>query len=189
MDALLTTFIAATLAEFGDKTQLLVIALAARYRNTGAVLLGVAIAALANALLAGAGGALVNAMIVLRASSLLVALALLFAGVAGLVRQTDESEMGLGWKTGAFVTTATCFFLLEFADKTQFLTFALAAQYGAMALAVSGATAGVLAASIPAVLLAERLPQMLPLPRIRTAVSILFLVTGSIVAVNALRLV
>ena len=82
MDALLTTFLAALLAEFGDKTQLLAVALAARYRKTSAVLGGIAVAALANNLLAAAGGMLINGMITLRAISLLVAVALVFAGIA-----------------------------------------------------------------------------------------------------------
>lgn len=189
MDALLTTFIAAALAEFGDKTQLLVIALAVRYRNGGAVLFGVAIAALVNSVLASAGGILVTQMITLRAISLLVALALVFAGIAGLIPQTDESEMGSSWKTGALVTTVTCFFLLEFADKTQFLTFALAAQYNAAALATAGATAGVVAANAPAALAAERLARIVPLGKIRLWVAIFFLLAGVIVGVNALRLV
>lgn len=189
MDALLTTFLAAALAEMGDKTQLLVVALAARYRKAGPVLLGVAIAALANSFLAAAGGTLVNGMITLRAISLLVALAMIFAAIAGLMPQSDEREMGSSWKTGALVTTATCFFLLEFADKTQFLTFALSAQFNSMGLAATGATAGVILANAPAALLGARLPQILPLPRIRLAIAILFLIGGLIVAVNALRLV
>jgi putative Ca2+/H+ antiporter (TMEM165/GDT1 family) len=189
VDALLTTFIAAALAEFGDKTQLLVVALAARYRSAGAVLLGVAIAAVVNSLLAGAGGTLVSHMITIRAISLLIAVALVFAGVAGLIPQIDESGMGASWKTGALVTTAACFFLLEFADKTQFLTFAFAAQFNSMGLAAAGATAGVIVANAPAALLGERLPALLPLARIRIGVALFFLLAGLVVAVNALRLV
>ena len=189
MDALLTTFIAAALAEFGDKTQLLVVALAARYRAPWAILLGIAVAALANALLAGAAGTLVSHLITLRALSLLIGVALVFAGVAGLIPQIDESGMGATWRTGAFVTSATCFFLLEFADKTQFLTFAFAAQYDSMGLAAAGAASGVIAASVPAILLAERLPQRVPLAKLRLGVAIFFLLAGFIVAVNALRLV
>jgi hypothetical protein len=106
-----------------------------------------AVAALANNALAAAGGVLINGMITLRAISLLVAIALIFAGVAGFIRQKDEADMGSTWKTGPFVTTAACFFLLEFGDKTQFLTAALAAQYDAFALAAAGATAGVVIAN------------------------------------------
>ena len=188
MDALLTTFLAALLAEFGDKTQLLAVALAARYRKAGAVLAGIAVAALANNLLAAAGGMLINNMITLRAISLLLAVALLFAGVAGLIRQRDPSDMGSTWKTGAFVTSAACFFLLEFGDKTQFLTAALAAQYDSLLLAAAGATVGVVAASCPAVILAERMPEVLPLKPIRIGIAVLFLLVGFLVAISALRL-
>jgi putative Ca2+/H+ antiporter (TMEM165/GDT1 family) len=189
VDALVTTFVAAALAEVGDKTQLLVVALGARYRKAGAVLLGVALAALLNSLLAAAGGTIVNGMITLRAISLLVAVALVFAAGAGFMPQTDEKDMGSSWKTGAFVTSATCFFLLEFADKTQFLTFALAAQFNSLGLAAVGATAGVIAANAPAALLGYKLPELIPLARVRLIVAILFLLLGFVVAVNALRLV
>jgi putative Ca2+/H+ antiporter (TMEM165/GDT1 family) len=188
VDALLTTFIAALLAEFGDKTQLLAIALAARYRKPGAVLAGIAVAALANGLLAAWGGVLINGMITLRAISLLVAVALASAGISGLFRQKNPGDMGTTWRTGAFVTTAACFFLLEFGDKTQFLTAAFAARYDALLLAAAGASAGVVVANIPAIALAERLPKALPLRRIRLWIALSFLVAAVIVGVNALRL-
>lgn len=193
MDALITTFIAAALAEVGDKTQLLVIAFAVRYRAPAPVIAGVAVAALANSLLAAAGGTLISGAITLRAISLLVAIALLFAGVAGFIRGKSAAEIGPGWgatwKTGPFVTTAACFFLIEFGDKTQFLTLALSAQFDAFGLAAAGATAGVVAANLPAIVLAERAPDMLKLGRLRLAVAALFLLVGSVVGLTALRLV
>ncbi len=189
MDALLTTFIAAALAEFGDKTQLLVIALAARYRKAGPIIAGVAVAALANNLLAAAGGTLISGMITLRAISLLVALALVFAGIAGFARGKKAGDMGSTWKTGPFLTTAACFFLVEFSDKTQFLTAALSAQYDAFGLAAAGATAGVVAANLPAVALAERAPAILMLDRVRLVLAVLFLLGGIVVGLSALRLV
>ena len=153
MDALLTTFVAAALAEFGDKTQLLVAALAIRYRRAGLILLGVAVAALANSLIAATGGILLAEFITAQAVSLLVALALVYAGFSGLIG-SKQPRMGAGWKTGAFITTTICFFLLEFGDKTQVLTLALAARFDAFALAALGAAAGVVAANAPAALLA-----------------------------------
>jgi putative Ca2+/H+ antiporter (TMEM165/GDT1 family) len=188
VDALLTTFIAAALAEFGDKTQLLAIALAARYRKPGAVLAGIAVAALANSLLAAWGGVLINGMITLRAISLLVAVALASAGISGLIRQKNPGDMGSTWRTGAFVTSAACFFLLEFGDKTQFLTAAFAARYDSFLLAAAGASAGVIVANIPAVALAERMPKAVPLKRIRLWTSVLFLIAALFVGVPALRL-
>jgi putative Ca2+/H+ antiporter (TMEM165/GDT1 family) len=188
MDALVTTFIAAILAEVGDKTQLLVLALAIRFRRPLPVLLGVAVAAFANNLLAAFGGVLVSGLITIRAISLLVAIALIFAGVAGFLRQKDEGDMGSTWKTGPFITTAACFFLLEFGDKTQFLTAALAAQYNAVAFAAAGATAGVIVANIPVALLGDRTQAAMPLKPIRYFIAAVFLLAGFLVAVNALRL-
>ena len=188
MDALLTTFLAALLAEMGDKTQLLVLALAIRYKSVLPVLLGVAVAALANNALAAFGGTLIHGLITLRATSLLVALALVFAGVAGFIGQKDVSDMGSSWKTGPFLTSACVFFLLEFADKTQFLTAALSAQYNAFLLATVGATLGVLAANAPVAFLGSRAQEVLPLKRLRIGISALFLLAGFVVAINALRL-
>jgi putative Ca2+/H+ antiporter (TMEM165/GDT1 family) len=187
LEPLLTTLIAAGLAEWGDKTQLLVIAFAARYRRPGPILLGVALAALANSLLAAFAGTLIHNMITLRAISLLLALALLSAGAAGLWRAKPRA-MGETWKTGPFLTTAACFFLLEFGDKTQLVTAALAAQYNAFALAACGATAGVVAANLPAALLGDALAKAVPLRTIRIVIGCLFLLTGFVVAISALRL-
>ena len=188
MEPLLTTFIAALLAEWGDKTQLLVVALAVRYRRPLPILAGIAVAALANSLIAATGGIVVNSLIILRATSLLVAVALIFAGVGGFLGG-KRPDLGEGWKPGPFLASAGGFFLIEFGDKTQFLTFALSAQFDSFALAALGATAGVLAASVPAAMLGESFPQTVPVRPVRLAIAAAFLLLGLIVAVNALRLV
>jgi putative Ca2+/H+ antiporter (TMEM165/GDT1 family) len=188
VDALLTTFLAAALAEFGDKTQLLVIILAARFNKPAAVIAAVAVAALANTLIASAGGVLINGVITLRAISVGVAFALILAGMGNFIRQ-KRPDMGLTWKTGAFLTTTGCFFLLEFGDKTQFVTAMLAAQYDSFALAALGAAAGVVAANIPAAVLGAKAEAVMPLKAIRVGTGILFLLAGFLVAINALRLV
>jgi putative Ca2+/H+ antiporter (TMEM165/GDT1 family) len=188
VDVLLTTFLAAALAELGDKTQLLVIILAARFNKPAAVIAAVAVAALANTFIAAAGGVLINGMITLRAISLLVAIALILAAIGNFLPQ-KRPDMGSTWKTGAFLTTAGCFFLLEFGDKTQFLTAALAARYDSLALAALGATAGIVVANVPAAVLGERAEKALPLKTLRVGTGALFLLVGFIVAVNALRLI
>ena len=188
MEALFTSTLAAALAEWGDKTQLLVVALAIRYRRPAPILAGVAIGALANALIAAIGGVLVHEIITVRSISLLVAVALVFAGISGLAGKKPP-DMGSSWKTGPLVTTAACFFLLEFGDKTQFLTFAIAAQFDSLVLAAVGATIGVVAASVPAALLADRLETVAPMKPIRLSIAGLFLLAGFLVAINALRLI
>jgi len=188
LDALLTSFVAAALGEWGDKTQLLVIALAARYRRPVPILAGVFVAALANSLIAAFGGSFVHDMIVLRSSSLLVAVALIYAGVAGLIRPKPYESAGTS-RAGPFLVAAASFFVLEFGDKTQFLTFAVAARFDAFAFAAAGATAGIMMASMPAALMGDQLAKAAPLKGIRMGLGALFLATGLFVAVSALRLV
>lgn len=188
MVALLPAFVAALLAEWGDKTQLLVMALAVRFRRPGSILAGVALAALANALLAAFGGVVIHDFITARATALLVAVSLLSAGMLALMRPSPPS-IGMTWKTGAFLTSLGGFFLLEFADKTQFVTGALAAHHDSLALTALGAAAGVTAASVPAVLLGRRLAVILPVQPIRIGTALLLLLAGLVVTVNALGLV
>jgi putative Ca2+/H+ antiporter (TMEM165/GDT1 family) len=188
VDALLTSFLLAGLGEWGDKTQLLVLLFAARYHKPLPLLAGVAVGALANALLASAGGLVIHGWITLRATSLLVSVALAYAGVAGLIGRRRSDDLP-DWRTGPFLTAAICFFLTEFGDKTQFLTFAVSAQYGSLVLPALGATAGVLVASVPAALLGARFEGSLPVRAIRIGASILFLLAAFVIAINALRLV
>jgi putative Ca2+/H+ antiporter (TMEM165/GDT1 family) len=188
MDALLTTFVAAALAEWGDRTQLFVIVLAARFARPGAILAGLAVAAAANGLVAAIGGVLIHELVNTRALSLLVALALLMAGAGSLI-QRRPPDIGARWRTGAFVTAAVSLFLLEIGDKTQFITFALAARFDTVLLAVAGATAGILVANAPAAILGSALADAVPVKPIRWAMAALLVVTGFVVAVQALELV
>lgn len=187
MDALVTTFVAAALAEWGDKTQLIVALLAARSRRPLMVLAGLSAAALFSSAVAAFGGVLIGGMITIRAMGLMVALALLFAGVAGLLRKRAPEVPDLG-RMPVFLTALGLCIVAEFGDRTQFLAFALAGRFDSLALAAAGTTAGILSAGIPAVLLGERLQSVVPVRAIRYGVAGLFLVTGFIVAVGALQL-
>jgi putative Ca2+/H+ antiporter (TMEM165/GDT1 family) len=188
VEALLPAFIAAALGEWGDKTQLLLIALAARYGRPGQLLLGVALAALAGSLLASFGGTLINGTVTLRALSLLVAVALVFAGASAFIRaKTPDYAETL--KGPAVVVAAFGLFLAEFGDRTQFITFAIAARFDSLLLPAVGATLGIIAASIPAVVLGPELGKVLPVKGLRWGGGALFLVFGLIVGLNALYLV
>lgn len=187
MEALLTSFIAAALGQWGDKSQWLVADLAARYRRPRAILLGAAVAALANSLVAGIGGGLIHPMITPRATSLLLAIAFVFAGVEGLLGRRPKPK-GEAWRQGPIATAAFCVFVFGFADKSQFVTAALAAQFNAPLLAAAGAAAGTIASSIPAAYLGERFHRAAPVRTIGICVGLLFLVTAFVLGVNALRL-
>lgn len=183
MDALLPAFVAALLAEFGDKSQLLVLALAAHFGRTRSVLAGVAIAAAANAALAAFAGNLLASLMTPEARGLLLALALVFAGAGALlpVRAPDVAR----WRIGAFASSFLAFLILAFGDKTQFVTAAIAARTASPILAACGATAGVVVASGAALALAPQLP----LARIRRGVAAIFLLGGLFSGIAALRLI
>lgn len=187
MDALLPPFVAAFLAEWGDRTQLLACLLATRFGAPRAVLAGIALAAFANSLLAAFGGHLLADYINFRAITLMMALALLFAGVGALWPQRPPKLEGSG-KAGAFLSSLFAFGVLEFGDKTQFVTATLAARTGSIWLTALAATGGIILATLPAVLLADRLSATVPLKAIRIGVALLFLLLGGIAAISALRI-
>lgn len=189
MDALLPTFVAALLAEFGDKTQLLAMLLALRFpKREMAVLAGIAVAALANSLVAASAGRLVHEIITFRAITLMIACALLSAGIGALIRQ-KRPDTADSWRLGAFGTSAVSFAILGFGDKTQFLTMTLAARADSLLLAAAGAAAGTVAGAAVAVALAERFEAAIPLRPLRRAVGVLFLLVGCVTALAALRLI
>jgi len=187
VDALVPAFLAALLAEFGDKTQLLTVLLATRFQRPGLILAGIAAAVIVNSAIAAAGGAMLDGVIPFRAINLLLALAMIFTGGGALLPQKPP-RVGIYDRLGVAGASFVAFFLLEFGDKTQFLTFTFAARSQTPWLAGAGAAAGIIVASLPAVALGAALPATLPLRPIRLAVGGLLLVIGIGVALSALRL-
>lgn len=187
MEALLSAFLAAALAELGDKTQWLALALGLHFRRAGPVLAGIALAALANAALAAFAGQLVAPMLTRWAATLMLALALGFAGTGALLRSAAPETRN--WRMGPFLGSFLAFFIAELGDKTQFLTFAITVRTGAPELAAAGAAAGVTAMAAIAVIGGRAALDTLPLSKLRVGVGALFLVLGFIAAVSALRLI
>jgi len=188
MDALLPPLVAAFLAEWGDRTQLLAMLLAVRFGRARPVLAGIAIGAFANNLLSAFAGRMLAEFINFRAITLLMALALLFAGMGALIPQKPPKLDG-GGSGGAFLASLFAFAVLAFGDKTQFLTATLAARADSLWLPAIGATVGVLLATVPAVLLADRIASVLPLRTIRLVFGVIFLLLGAMAAISALHLV
>lgn len=188
MDGLVSAFVAALLAECGDRTPWLAAILAARFQKPLTVILGIALAASAASALSAAFGAIVAPMLAPNARLLFLALALLFGGAGAFWPQKAPDALAR-WRIGAFLTSALGFFILEFGDRTQFLTAALALRSPAPALAAVGATLGILAISIPAALAGETVFRKLPPVATRVIPGILFLLTGLICALSALRLI
>lgn len=156
------------LAEIGDKTQLLALLLAARYRQPWPIIWGIVIATLANHAAAGAIGAWVSQA--LSPITLSWILAASFAAVALWTLVPDkleEEDASRGRRFGPFLATLIAFFLAEMGDKTQIATVMLAAQYPEFVLVILGTTLGMLLANVPVVLVGNLAAGRLPLTLIR----------------------
>lgn len=152
MEAFLVSAGLVAVAEIGDKTQLLAMILASRYRRPVPIILGIFVATLANHALAAAVGTQVAAWV--GPHTLRWALAVLFLAMAAWCLVPDKANEGpktVG-HAGAFLATAVAFFLVEMGDKTQIATAALAARFDVLLPVIAGTTTGMLIANVPAVL-------------------------------------
>ena len=180
LEALLVSTGVVALAEMGDKTQLLALMLAARFRARFAIVLGIAVATLANHFCAAAFGKWLAGLT--GADALRWLLALSFFAMAAWILVPDKAGDLDGSKArhGAFVTTLVAFFLVETGDKTQIATVALAARYPAIAAVVAGTTLGMLLANIPAVYLGDRLLRRVPMRLLQRAAAAAFAALGAL---------
>ncbi len=177
MQALIVSTAAVAIAEIGDKTQLLSLILAAKYRRPWPICLGILVATLVNHALAGSVGALVAGWLSPGTLKWLVALSFLAVAVWMLKPDAvDDDEAAKGAGHGVLLATMISFFLAEMGDKTQISTVVLAAQYSPLWQVVAGTTLGMLLANVPVVLLGARFAQRLPLKAARIAAAVLFAV-------------
>jgi putative Ca2+/H+ antiporter (TMEM165/GDT1 family) len=183
--ALLASFVAAFLCTWGDRAQYIAATLAAATRKPGQVLAGLILAAAASNAAAAYAGTWIAASINLRALSLLTALALLFAGISGVLPRRQQPERA---PRLLLLSTFILCLAAEMGDRIQFLTFAFAGRFASAPLAAAGATVGLVAACLPALLLGERLQATVPVRGIRWTVAGVMLVIGFVVGMNALQL-
>lgn len=166
------------LAEIGDKTQLLAFMLAARFRRTGPIILGILIATVANHAFAAAVGTWITQW--LAPDTLRWMLGLSFLAMAVWIMVPDKLEDGeiTTPRLGVFGATVVAFFLAEMGDKTQVATVALAAQYEAFVAVVAGTTLGMMIANVPAVIVGDRIAHRLPVQLIHAIAATLFAALG-----------
>ena len=185
MEALFASIALVALAEIGDKTQLLSLALAAKYKRPIPILAGIAIATLLNHALAGALGAWVTGVV--GPEVLQIILALSFLAMAAWMLVPDKLDLAEATgRFGVLATTTVAFFLVEMGDKTQVATVALAAKYSAFYTVVAGTTVGMLLANAPVVVFGERLLRRLPVRLVQLIAAMVFAVLGVFAAVQVL---
>ena len=189
MESLFVPTLIVALAEIGDKTQLLALLLAARFRKPWPIIWGIIVATIANHFAAGAIGNWVAGFF--SEAQLSAILAAAFAAVAVwtlIPDKLDEDEESHLKRYGPFLTTLIAFFLAEMGDKTQIATVMLAAQYPHFILVVLGTTLGMLIANVPVVLAGNFAADKLPLTLIRRIAAAAFAALAVYAGYQAMQL-
>ena len=184
MEAFLVSTGVVAIGEIGDKTQLLSLVLAARYRAPWPIVAGIVVATLANHALAAWAGDLVRAAVppdllrwLLAASFFAVALWALKPDTLDDDRARDPGRLGV------FGVTAIAFFLAEMGDKTQVATVMLAARFDALAQVIVGTTLGMVLANAPVVFAGKLAADRIPFKAIRIVAALIFAAIGAWVLV------
>lgn len=186
MEAIFNSFILVFIGEIGDKTQLLALVLALKYKRPWVIIAGIFVATIFNHALAAWGGSWVSAQISPMALSWMLAVVFIF--FAGWILVPDkEGELKESANRGVFITTTISFFLAEMGDKTQFATVALAARYSNVFLVTIGTTIGMLASNAMAIFLGEKLLSKIPMKLIRIISSLLFFLFGIFILISFYR--
>jgi putative Ca2+/H+ antiporter (TMEM165/GDT1 family) len=178
MNALLVSTGTVALAEIGDKTQLLALMLAARYRRPWPIVAGIVIATVLNHALAAALGDWLSTLLTREVLRWIVAGSFIAVALWTLKPDTLDEGEARHTRYGALLATTIAFFIAEIGDKTQVATILLAARFHEFALVVAGTTLGMLLANVPVVLLGSRFADRLPLKAARLTAAAVFAVLG-----------
>lgn len=170
------------IAELGDKTQLLALVLAARFRKPVLILVGILCATVVNHLIAGAVGSWIASEVRPSILRLIVAAAFLAMAVWTLIPDRyEEGDEPVRPRFGVVGSTAIAFFLAEMGDKTQIATATLAARYHTLVPVVAGSTLGMLTMDAFAIVIGEIAAKRLPLKLIRAVAAVMFLLLAGLV--------
>lgn len=176
------------LAEIGDKTQLLALILAARFRKPWPIIAGIVAATLANHAAAGAVGAWFSSFFSDVALHWILAASFAATALWTLIPdKINDDEANTARRYGPFMTTLIAFFIAEIGDKTQVATVMLAAQYPHLLMVIIGTTLGMLIANVPVVLAGNFAADKLPLTLIRRLASGAFFILAFVAVYQAMK--
>jgi putative Ca2+/H+ antiporter (TMEM165/GDT1 family) len=185
MEAFLVSTGIVALGEMGDKTQLLALLLAARFRKPVPIVLGILVATLANHGMAGWLGGWIAGLMGPQLLRWVIGGSFLAMAVWMLIPdKLDDEVEGGGQRFGVFGTTVVAFFLAEMGDKTQIATVALAARYPDLLAVVAGTTLGMMLANVPAVLLGDQIAKRLSMTVVHGVAAAIFAVLGVLTLLN-----
>jgi putative Ca2+/H+ antiporter (TMEM165/GDT1 family) len=176
LKVLLTEFI----AEMGDKTQLMLVALTSKYKLRD-IILGTAAAILVLNGIAVLAGGLVGELIPDWLIKLIAALAFLYFAVTSLKKDDDEEEEAKSGKIGFAPLAVFCtFFVAELGDKTQLTAITFGANEGLSAGVIVwlGCSIGLFAADIIGMLVGYLLKSKTPDNFLNMLAFVIFAVFG-----------
>ena len=180
MEAFLVSVAVVALGEIGDKTQLLALILAARFRRPWPIVAGILVATLVNHALAGLVGNWIRARSSRRRAALAGRAVVLRRRRVGAEARQDRRDARRRCRIfGVFGVTVVSFFLAEMGDKTQVATIVLAARFDALAQVVVGTTVGMLVANVPVVFAGKLAAERIPFKAVRIAAALLFAALGA----------
>ena len=177
MEIIIKSFLLVFLSEMGDKTQLLALLLAAKFRKPWPIMAGILVATLLNHALASYVGSFVSQYLSQHQLKWLLAFTFIGFGLWILVPDKNESFENKH-RFGPFLTTTVAFFFAEMGDKTQLATLALGAKFADALLVTLGTTLGMLGADGLAVFLGHKFTEKIPMLWINRAASGLFILFG-----------
>ena len=186
MEGFLVSIATISVAEIGDRTQLLSLLLAARFRRPWPIIAGIFCATLANHAVAGFVGVWFGSLLQPRTLQVVVGISMIAMALWTLKPDKLDQNAGMASAMGAFLATLTSFFIAEIGDKTQIATLALASAYPSLLAVVSGTTAGMMLANVPVVFLGKAFADRLPLKAIHFGAAVLFTLLGLVFLLRAL---
>lgn len=186
MLSFLSSFFLIAIAEMGDKTQLVALSFATKYRPLK-VLTGIFIGTLVVHLLSVIIGEKVSVYIPLFYLKILIGLSFVGFGIWTLRGDTCNEKEKKGNKLGVIATVAIAFFLAELGDKTQLATISIAAQYHSFWGVWLGSTFGMVAADAIAIVVGIVAGKKLPEKLIKYVSTAIFIIFGGIIIIDAIR--
>jgi Ca2+/H+ antiporter, TMEM165/GDT1 family len=179
MEAFLLTTAAVAIAELGDRTQLLALLLAVKFRRPWPILAGMILAALGIHGISAALGMGLSQFIDQAVLGWIVGLLFIGMGIWVLVPEgVHAGDRPRETGRGAFITALVTFFLMEIGDKTQLASMALAARFEVIIPVVLGAALGMVAVNAPVIWLGHRFADRIPLDKVRILAAVIFIAIG-----------
>ncbi len=176
MTAYITSMVFVVLAEMGDKTQLLAMAFASRYRWQ-TVMFAVFVATLLNHLLAVAAGSVLANIVPLQYIQIAGAASFILFGLWTL-RGDELKDEDKKFKYSPFWTVAIAFFIAEMGDKTQLATVALATRFDSIIQIWLGTTSGMVIADALGIIVGIVLGKKIPERLVKWFAAIIFIIFG-----------